>query len=322
MIMEYDAVEARYTSVDKNADPQPTGRICRAGIPVRPSNHKESILNVRRRTMRVRTSAATALAVLGVLVATPASHADTTRTLLASDEFTGAAGSTPSRSNWTELTGGSGWGNNELQSYTTRTSNASLDGSGHLQIVARKETYTGVDGIRRDYTSARLYSNVSMLYGYIEARIYLPSGQGLWPAFWTLGSDVLQGVPWPKTGEIDIMEAENLMPKATGSIHGPTTGGGAYAISAKGYPATGSLAASWHTYAINWTSTGITWYLDGVAFNTITKAGLPAADVWEFSKPHLVQLNLAVGGDVPGAPTSATVFPATMLVDWVRYYSN
>lgn len=245
----------------------------------------------------------------------------TSRALLASDEFTGAAGSAPNASIWTALQGGGGWGNHELQSYTARTSNVSLNGAGDLAITARKEAYTGADGITSTYTSARLISRVSMLYGYTEARMYLPAGQGLWPAFWTIGADVYQGVPWPVTGEIDIMEGYNQMKSAWGTVHGPTTGGAAYGLPYK-YTPSYNLGGSWHTYGIDWSPSSITWYLDGYAYHTLYKADMPAGDVWEFNKPHRLQLNLAVGGDGPGTSPDPQFSSATLLVDYVRVYTS
>jgi beta-glucanase (GH16 family) len=244
----------------------------------------------------------------------------TSRTLLASDEFTGPAGSSPNPYVWTALQGGGGWGNHELQSYTARRSNVSLNGSGDLSITARKETYTGADGITSQYTSARLISQASMLYGYAEARMYLPAGQGLWPAFWTIGADVYQGVPWPVTGEIDIMEAYNQMNSVWGTIHGPTTGGTAFGLPYK-YTPSYNLSGSWHTYGVDWTANSMTWYLDGVAYHTLHKADLPANEIWEFNKPQRLQLNLAIGGDGPGQ-TPGQEFPATLLVDYVRVYTT
>ena len=128
--------------------------------------------------------------------------------LIWSDEFNGAAGTSPSGSNWTAEQGGNGWGNNELQSYTNRPQNVSHDGAGNLAITARKETYTGPDGNTRGYTSARIHTKgkFSFTYGRLEARIRIPAGQGLWPAFWGLGDDVWD-VGWPNCGEIDVMEA-------------------------------------------------------------------------------------------------------------------
>ncbi|SDI78058.1 Beta-glucanase, GH16 family [Frankineae bacterium MT45] len=243
------------------------------------------------------------------------------RKLILSDEFTGAAGSAPNSYTWQAVTGGGGWGNNELETYTNRASNVSLDGKGDLAITARKETYTGKDGITRNYTSARLLSNVSVKYGYIEARIYVPQGQGLWPAFWTLGADIYpKGYPY--SGEIDIMEALNKMPTVFGTLHGPDTATqSVYGVGPKTSP-TGGLGGAWHTYGIDWTSTSITWFIDGKSYGTQAKASMPAGAVWEFDKPHLLQFNLAVGGNWPGSPDATTPAVSTMLVDYVRLYSS
>ncbi|SOD71573.1 beta-glucanase (GH16 family) [Jatrophihabitans sp. GAS493] len=243
------------------------------------------------------------------------------RKLVVSDEFSGTAGTAPSSYIWQAIQGGGGWGNNELETYTNRASNVSLDGKGDVAITARKETYTGKDGITRNYTSARLLSNVSVKYGYIEARMFVPQGQGLWPAFWTLGSDIYpKGYPY--SGEIDIMEALNKMPTVFGTLHGPdSVHQSVYGVGPKTSPA-GGLAGAWHTYGIDWTSTAITWFIDGKSYGSITKATMPAGAVWEFDKPHLMQLNLAVGGNWPGSPDATTPAVSTMLVDYVRVYSS
>ncbi len=235
------------------------------------------------------------------------------------DEFSGAAGTAPNGAIWTPETGGGGWGNNELEYYTARTRNASLDGDGHLAIRAYQETYTGYNGVTESYTSARLISKQSILYGTISARIELPSGQGLWPAFWTLGAD-MASVDWPTCGEIDIMEALNTMPTDYGTVHGPNgvSTWSAYGLGGTTSPA-GGLANAWHVFSVQWAPTSVTWLLDGQPFRTISKSDLPANDAWEFSKPHQLLLNMAVGG-WPGNPAASTFSngPATMLVDWVR----
>ncbi|SDI78160.1 Glycosyl hydrolases family 16 [Frankineae bacterium MT45] len=236
-----------------------------------------------------------------------------------SEEFNGPAGSQPSSKLWLIDTGG-GWGNGELESYTARTSNVSENGKGQLVLTARRETYTGADGITSKWTSGRITSLQPIKYGAVIARIKLPKGQGLWPAFWTVGTDIVTK-GWPRSGEIDIMEALNKMPTVFGTLHGPTTNGKAYGIGTKTSPAEG-VGSGWHTYGINWSPLGINWYLDGHRYGRITKASLPATDQWEFDKPHVVQLNLAVGGVWPGPPNATTPAVSTMLVDYVRYYSN
>jgi beta-glucanase (GH16 family) len=235
------------------------------------------------------------------------------------DEFTGAAGARPSAL-WDFQTGGSGWGNDELEQYTNRTANAHLDGSGHLSIVARRETYTGADGITRNYTSARLFTKTPVTFGYAEARILLPSGQGLWPAFWALGSNINQ-VGWPTCGEIDVVEGVNRMSTAYGTIHGPDyTKKSAFQYGGSTSPA-GGLAGTWHTFAVSKTSTAISWYLDGVRYASVNRSSLTSGQQWAYDQPQYLLLNLAVGGTWPGNPDSTTAAAAggsTMLVDWVR----
>lgn len=235
------------------------------------------------------------------------------------EEFSGANGGTPNPSTWLRPTGGNGWGNNELESYTARSSNVSLDGRGDLALTARKETYRGTDGITRDYTSGRILSKMPIQYGYLEARIKLPVGPGLWPAFWTVGADIYQ-VNWPACGEIDVMESVNSMSSASGTIHGPTTSGSSYHRGGQSSPMVSDGA--FHIYAIDWKPDSITWYRDGTSYFTVSKSDLTSGQSWQFNKPHLAQFNLAVGGNWPGPPNGSTPFPATMLVDYVRVYKS
>src|SRR6185369_1263761 len=151
------------------------------------------------------------LAIMAAFVFLPMASANSasaqTWTLVWSDEFDGPAGSAPSSSKWGYDIGGGGWGNNELETYTSRTQNASLDGDGNLVISVIKETFTGPDRITREYTSARLLTKgkFEQRYGGFAARMKLPFGEALWPAFWMLGNDI-DKVGWPGSGEIDIME--------------------------------------------------------------------------------------------------------------------
>ena len=241
-----------------------------------------------------------------------------------SDEFNGPAGAGPNPGKWSFATGGEGWGNEELESYTSRPVNAELDGQGHLAITARAETYTGADGVTRSYTAARLQTKglYAITYGRIEARIKLPAGRGLWPAFWALGNDI-GSVGWPNSGEIDVMESLGNEPFTLyGSIHGPELG------SPDGYGLTTphrssvSLASGFHVYGVEWSPGVIVFTFDGIPYATQTPASLSAGQQWVFNKPFFLLLNLAVGGSWPGAPDSSTSFPATMLVDWVRVYSQ
>ncbi|HZU39404.1 MAG TPA: glycoside hydrolase family 16 protein, partial [Solirubrobacteraceae bacterium] len=244
--------------------------------------------------------------------------------LLWSDEFGGPAGTAPDPSKWQAMTGGNGWGNGELEYYTARTSNAFLDGAGDLAITARKETYTGPDGVTRQYTSARLQTLglFQARYGEVEARIKLPAGQGLWPAFWALGTNI-DTAGWPQCGEIDVMENLGSDPfDYYASLHGPAAGGSQseFGLTTEVHSPT-SLAGAFHVYGIRWSPNRIVFTLDGVPRATETPASLAPGQQWVFNRPFFLLLNLAVGGNWPGAPNAGTPWPATMLVDWVRVYS-
>ncbi|WP_369371302.1 family 16 glycosylhydrolase [Promicromonospora sp. Populi] len=239
-----------------------------------------------------------------------------TAALLWSDEFNGAAGSGPSAANWNQETGGGGWGNNELQVYTNSRNNSAMDGAGNLVITARREG-TG-------YTSARLTTanRVERQYGYLEARIQIPRGQGIWPAFWMLGSGIDNGVPWPNSGEIDIMENIGREPtRVHGTLHGPGYSGATPITGSYVHPQNWAFADTFHTFAINWSPNSITWYVDGVAYQTFTPANL-GGDTWVFNQPFFFILNVAVGGNWPGYPDGTTQFPQTMRIDYVRVYDT
>jgi beta-glucanase (GH16 family) len=241
-----------------------------------------------------------------------------------SDEFNGADGSSPDSAKWTYDTGGNGWGNNELEYYTNRTQNAQIKG-GNLVITAQKETYTGSDGVTRNYTSARLKTQnlFSQAYGRFEARIKIPAGQGMWPAFWMLGKDI-GAVGWPKCGEIDIMENIGKEPGIVhGSLHGPSTSGRTSDASAPfSLPAGQNFAADFHLYAVEWEPGTVRFYVDSNLYATFTQSQWPAGGTWAFDHPFFIILNVAVGGDWPGAPDNSTIFPQQMLVDYVRVYSK
>jgi len=238
-----------------------------------------------------------------------------------SDEFDGPDGSLPDPAKWAFDTGGGGWGNGELESYTARAQNAQIQG-GNLVITARRETYTGADGITCDYTSARLKTLglFSQAYGRFEARIRIPAGQGMWPAFWMLGND-FPTAGWPACGEVDIMENIGIQPATLyGSIHGPGFIGGNLSTTIN-LP-TGALADDFHIYAVEWQAGEIDLYLDSTLYAAYTPASLPPGSTWVFDQPFFLILNVAVGGGWPGPPDASTVFPQTMLVDYVRVYSQ
>ena len=245
-------------------------------------------------------------------------------TFVWSDEFSGADGSAPDSSKWTYDTGGKGWGNSELECYTNRLRNAQIKG-GNLVITAQKENFTYSDGVASNYTSARLKTQglFSQAYGRFEARIKIPAGQGMWPAFWMLGNDI-STVGWPKCGEIDIMENIGKEPGTVhGSLHGPgTTSRTSDATSIFSLPAGQNFADDFHLYAVEWEPGTVRFYVDSNLYATFTQSQWPAGGTWVFDHPFFVILNVAVGGNWPGSPDSTTVFPQQMLVDYVRVYTK
>jgi beta-glucanase (GH16 family) len=246
-----------------------------------------------------------------------------TYTLRWADEFDGPAGTSPNQAKWNYDIGGNGWGNNELQTYTRRNDNASLDGDGHLIIKVIKETFTGADGIRRDYTSARLLTKgkFTQRYGRFEARVKLPLGQGIWPAFWMLGANIDQE-SWPTCGEIDIMENVGREPSTNhGSLHGPGYSGGSPLTGTYTLPSGQKFADDFHTFAIEWEPTAIRFLVDGNLYQTKTPADA-SGKRWVFDHPFFVILNVAVGGNFPGSPDDTTTFPQIMTVDYVRVYAD
>lgn len=243
--------------------------------------------------------------------------------LVWSDEFTGTNGPAVDRAKWGFDIGGKGWGNNELQTYTDRTTNAFVD-NGLLNIKVLREKFAGPDNISREYTSARLLTEnkFTQRYGRFEARIKVPYGQGIWPAFWMLG-DNIRTAGWPRCGEIDIMEYIGREPfKVFGTLHGPGYSG------AKGLSATHTLtngkkvSDEFHTFAVEWEPNVIRFYIDRVLYKTRTPADLPISTAWVFDRPFFLILNVAVGGNFPGDPDGTTVFPQLMQVDYVRVYQR
>jgi beta-glucanase (GH16 family) len=240
-----------------------------------------------------------------------------------SDEFNGPNGSPPDPAKWAFVTGGKGFGNNELETYTARPANAQQR-DGNLVITAQKEDFTGLDGIPRHYTSARIQTRglFSQAYGRFEASMLLPpSGKGIWPAFWLLG-DNNDTAHWPKCGEIDIIE--NIGDPATiySTLHGPGYSGG-HGISAKfPLPAGESVSTSFHLYAVEWAPGDIKFFFDDHLIAERTPADLPPGATWVYDHPFFILLNLAVGGAWPGNPDEATAFPQQMLVNYVRVYTR
>src|SRR5712691_11667584 len=244
-------------------------------------------------------------------------------TLAWSDDFDGPNGSPVDFSKWSFDVGGSGWGNNELETYTSRVTNAHLEG-GLLVIKALKETLTGSDNITRNYTSARLLTKnkFTQAYGRFEARIKIPYGQGIWPAFWMLG-DNIGTVGWPTCGEIDIMENIGKEPSIVhGTFHGPAYSGAQGISAAYALPNGQKFSDDFHTFAVEWEPNVVRFYVDGLLYKTRTPADLPAGKSWVFDHPFFIIVNVAVGGGFPGNPDATTVFPQQMLVDYVRVYQR
>jgi beta-glucanase (GH16 family) len=240
-------------------------------------------------------------------------------TLTYDEEFDGLAGTGVDTSHWTPQNKGDGFGNNELEFYTPRTDNAQLDGNGSLAIKVIKESYMG-----RDYTSARLESKdkFEQKYGRFEIRAKLPFGQGIWPAFWLLGNDI-SDVSWPQCGEIDIMEFVGKTPSRNyGSLHGPGYSGGNPLGGTYDLPDGAQFKDDFHVFAIEWEENVVRWYVDGNLFETRTPADVPQGHEWVYDHPFFMILNVAVGGAFPGSPDDSTMFPQTMLVDYIRVYSR
>jgi beta-glucanase (GH16 family) len=248
--------------------------------------------------------------------------------LVWSDEFNGADGSAPDPKKWTYDTGGKGWGNNELECYTNLTQNAQMKG-GNLVITAMHQPGYSCNGsggtTTNDYTSARLKTQglFSQAYGRFEARIKIPAGQGMWPAFWMLGNNITT-VNWPTCGEIDIMENIGKEPATVhGSLHGPSTTSRTSDASAPfSLPAGQNFASDFHLYAVEWEPGTIRFYVDTNLYATFTSSQWPAGGTWVFDHPFFILLNVAVGGNWPGSPDNTTVFPQQMLVDYVRVYTK
>ncbi|MEW2306459.1 ricin-type beta-trefoil lectin domain protein [Streptomyces sp. NPDC006655] len=248
-----------------------------------------------------------------------------------SDTFDGPAGSAVDPSKWTTETGDN-VNNHEREYYTSGTRNAALDGQGHLVITARKENpadYQCWYGTCQ-YTSARLNTagKFSARYGHVEARMKIPRGQGMWPAFWMLGDDI-GSVGWPNSGEIDVMENVGFEPSTVhGTIHGPGYSGSngigaAYSLpwgsprSSEAESGGGqAFADGFHTFAVDWAPGSIKWSVDGTVYETRTPADV-GGNTWAFDKPFFLILNLAVGGYWPGDPDGSTSFPAQLVVDSV-----
>jgi beta-glucanase (GH16 family) len=231
------------------------------------------------------------------------------------DEFDGPAGAAPDPTRWAHEIGGWGWGNGELQYYTDSTSNAALDGEGHLLITALEQTVE-----MNAYTSARLTTKglFTRKYGRFEARMRLVAGRGLWPAFWIMGDDI-DTAGWPGAGEMDIMENRgNRMDLVSASVHGPVANNiymDSYNTHSAEIP--GGADADFHVYAVEWDPANIVFLVDDNPYLQITPKRRPYA-AWVFDHPFFMIINLAVGGIFPGYPDATTTFPRSIAVDYVR----
>ena len=235
------------------------------------------------------------------------------------DEFDAAPNSAPDPAKWTYDVGKTGWGNAELEEYTRSTANAFEDGDGHLVIQAIKTN----DASGAGYTSARLKTQglAAFTYGRVEARMKLPHGQGIWPAFWMLGSDIA-AVGWPRCGEIDIMENIGKEPAVVhGTVHGPGYSGGNGIGAPYSLPA-GAFADAFHVFTLQWQPESVEFAVDGSTYKRITPSDIPKGASWVYNHPFFLLLNVAVGGNWPGYPDATTQFPQRLLVDYVRVYSR
>jgi len=246
-----------------------------------------------------------------------------------SDEFDDPAGTPPNPAYWSyEIGDGTvnnipGWGNSELQYYTSSTENSATDGNGNLVITVKEsdgslECYYGPC----EYTSARLISQykAEFAYGRIESRIRVPSGaDGLWPAFWSLGTDIGE-VDWPQTGEIDFMEYVSRLPNEIfGTIHGPGYSGGSSFGNL--YQFGEPVYNDYHTFAIEWEPNLIKWFVDGNLYHTATPADV-APNEWVFNDPVFMIFNVAVGGNFGGPVSSDLTLPQEMTIDYLRVYQG
>ncbi|HEX2621143.1 MAG TPA: family 16 glycosylhydrolase [Phototrophicaceae bacterium] len=261
------------------------------------------------------------VAMVEAAAATPEPTPEGEWALVWSDEFDGEAGAAPNENNWKCEVGGHGWGNSEFEYYTSCPANAALSGDGELIITARKEAAPDPSCWYGpcEYTSARLITQgkVEFQYGRVEARLKIPYGQGIWPAFWMLGSN-FASAGWPGSGEIDIMENIGREPNTVyGTIHGPGYSGGdgiggSIVLDAP-------VSDDYHVFAVEWNAQGMDWYVDDTLYKSVRNSDVGRRK-WVYDQPFFILMNVAVGGGWPGNPDDTTTFPQEMRVDYVRWY--
>lgn len=242
--------------------------------------------------------------------------------LVWSDEFDETAINT---NNWSYQVEPAGRFNNEWQAYTNSSDNAYIE-NGNMVIEAK---YNGNGLAKGNFTSARMITQgkKNFKYGKVQARIKVPYGQGIWPAFWMLGSNIKENNPngtvnWPYCGEIDIMEkvGGGIKEKELhGTIHFWEDSKNKWTYIGGKTTTTNNLADDFHVYEVEWDAEKIIWKLDGIEYH---RQNISSSDYDEFRNEFYILLNVAVGGDWPGAPNSTTTFPQKMLIDWVRVYQK
>jgi beta-glucanase (GH16 family) len=242
--------------------------------------------------------------------------------LVWADEFNGPDGTHVDTAMWSVVIGGDGWGNKEREYYADELANVRLS-HGQLMISATESASAHACWYGPcKYMSARLQTKAhfEQVYGRFEARIKVPQGQGLWPAFWMLGNDI-DAAGWPACGEIDVMENIGKEPdKVHGTLHGPGYAGADGITGLYKVPAGVKFADDFHVFSVEWEKDAVRFYVDDKLYETRTPADLPPGRKWAFDHPFFLLLNLAVGGTWPGDPDATTTFPQTMQVDYVRVY--
>ncbi|NNE26147.1 MAG: family 16 glycosylhydrolase [Saprospiraceae bacterium] len=232
------------------------------------------------------------------------------------DEFDGTE---LDQSKWTyEIgNGASGWGNNELQYYTSENT---IMYEGNLVIQARDEFFAGFN-----YTSSRIITEnkFEFTHGRVDIRAVLPEGQGIWPAFWMLGENI-RSVGWPRCGEIDIMEIVGHEPgKLHGTVHySDPNGNRIMAGHSISLPNNAKFSSAYHVFSIVWEEDSIKWFLDDQQFHSVSRQSVGNQNPYPFNDPFFFIFNTAVGGNWPGSPDSTTSFPQNMIIDYIRVFQE